>query len=155
MTYVPIVPDFSAPLERAPEPIRFTVDDDTFEAYPQVGGGLLMDVISIEGLDQLTLPDDPDAELSTSELTKMSRIANTQSRKMLDFLDTALLPESAERFAQRMRSTENPISLQQVFQIGRWLLAQYGARPTEPPSSSDNGRGGSGGPSTAGAPSSV
>jgi hypothetical protein len=143
--------DFSTPKEKALEPIRFKVDDDTFEAYAEIGGGLLMDVIAIDGLEDLDIPTDANAEIGTAQLAAMSRIANAQSKKMIDFLDEALLPDSQQRFAERMRSRENPISLTQVFQIARWLLAQYGARPTEPPSSSVNGHGGSGETSMAGA----
>jgi hypothetical protein len=144
------IPDFGTPHDAAPKPIEFNVGEDRFQAYPEIAGGLLMDVIAIEGLDQLSIPDDPN-ELSTSEIAKMGQIANTQAKKMLDFLDEALLPESAELFAKRMRSRDNPITLTQAFAIGRWLLGEYGARPTEPSSSSGNGRDGSGATSMVGA----
>jgi hypothetical protein len=65
------------------------------------------------------------------------------------FLDQVLEPDSAQRFAARLRSIENPISIDQATSIAVWAMEEVYApeRPTPAPSSSPNGSG-STGPST-------
>jgi hypothetical protein len=68
------------------------------------------------------------------------------------FLDQVLLPESAQRFADRLRSVTEPIDLYQVQDVLRFLIGRYSGRPTEPSLSSQNGHDGTTTSSTAGAP---
>lgn len=42
-----------------------------------------------------------------------------------DFFAKALVPESAERFAERLDSVENPIPLQQMIEVAEWLTEAY------------------------------
>lgn len=144
--------DFSRPkVER--ETIKFKVDDDVFEAYPEIGGQVLMPAISLDGLDDLVGQSPSSVQaMSTEEQSRAASAASKQTVRALQFMDTVLLPDSSARFAERMRSVEEPITLEQAFQIWRWLLSQYGARPTEPSSPSQNGHDGTGTSSTAGAP---
>lgn len=146
------IQDFSRPkVER--ETIKFKVDDDLFEAYPEIGGNVLMPAISLDGLDGLVGRDQASLQaLSPEEQARAATAVNSQTVRALQFMDVVLLPDSAVRFAERMRSVEEPITLEQAFQIWRWLLSQYGARPTEPSSPSENGHDGTGPSSTAGAP---
>jgi hypothetical protein len=74
-------------------------------------------------------------------------------RIILEFLDMVLLPESAARFAARLRSSESPISIDQAAKIAVWLMEEVYApeRPTEAPSPSQNGSGSTGQSSTGGA----
>lgn len=44
-----------------------------------------------------------------------------------DFFAKALVPESAERFAGRLDSVENPIPLQQLIEVAEWLTGEYSA----------------------------
>lgn len=137
--------DFSVPREAAPKPIEFKVDDDVFQAYPAVGGGVMLDTLTfdVNVLDLENL-DNPNVEASPKQIAAMTSAINNQARKLLGFLDIALLPASAERFAERMRSTTEPITLDQALEISRWLMGQYGVRPTEPSSPSSNGHDGTG-----------
>lgn len=149
--------DFTAagPVQETLEPIPFKIDDDVFHAYPEIGGGLLMDTISFEGLDQLQQLTEGDLDnLTQTQMADMMRITQGQTTKMMHFMDVVLLPESAERFAARMRAAGGgdvkPITLTQCFQVARWLMGKYGNRPTEPSSPSSNGHGGTGPSSTDG-----
>lgn len=44
-----------------------------------------------------------------------------------NFFAKALVPESAERFAERLDSVENPIPLQQMIEVAEWLTEEYSA----------------------------
>jgi hypothetical protein len=55
---------------------------------------------------------------------------------VMDMLDMILTEESAERFAARMSSAENPISVPQIISLMSELLEVYGLRPTTPLSTS-------------------
>lgn len=152
---VPVIPDFTVPRAEPPKPIRFKCNGDDYEAYPEVGGGLLLDTISFDDISQIANMPTSDAEaeqMDPARLAAMGRAASEQTRKLMHFLDTVLLPDSAAKFADAMRRAEQPITLSQAMTIARWLVGQYGARPTVPPSSSDNGHGGTGTDSTAGVP---
>lgn len=49
------------------------------------------------------------------------------------FFARCLDKESAELFAHRMDSKENPITLGIMAQVAEWLTEMYAATPTEPP----------------------
>lgn len=148
------IQDFSRPSDQPPKPnIKFRIDDDVFEAYPEIGGQVLMPAISLDGLDQLVGKDQAALQALPAEQQALAATAvNRQTLAALQFMDLVLLPDSAQRFAERMRSVTEPITLAQAFEVWRWLLGQYGARPTMPSSPSGNGHDGTGQSSTAGAP---
>lgn len=137
--------DFSLPSE---EPLRFKIDDDLFEAAPRVGAYLLQDVIDMSDAASLSSFDGTGGP---EETARASSVAVRQMAKATTFLDAVLLDDSAARFAERLRSTTNPISFDQVFQVWQWLIGKYGSRPTRPSSPSVNGHDGTGTSSTAGA----
>jgi hypothetical protein len=90
----------------------------------------------------------------------------TTTERAVQFLQDVLEPESAQRFADAMRPLPNGsehtkaerdaherrrITLPQMMAVYRALIGSYaGGRPTSPPSSSRNGRGGTGRTSTGG-----
>lgn len=73
--------------------------------------------------------------------------------RALRFLQDVLRPESAATWAENMKAKGTPeaITLAQCMAVYRALLEVYTGRPTTPPPSSRNGRGGTGRSSTAGA----
>jgi hypothetical protein len=102
----------------------------------------------------------------------------SQTEKSLRFLQEVLLPESARRWRDNMRPLppmpegadpdswyptddelaahrRKAITLPQCMGVYQRLMVVYSGRPTVPPSSSQNGHGGTGGGSTAGAPPEV
>lgn len=126
------IPDFSRPKT---EPLRFRIDQDVFECaatLPAAGTRLLV-----------TMAAAGDATIDTA-------VASAQLSMLGDFLDMVLMPESAKRFAERMGDPGNPINDDQISAVLKWLVEQYGQRPTMPPTASDGGRPATGELSTAG-----
>lgn len=105
--------------ERA-EALEFKIDDDVFYATGDLPGGVISDMAAIMMLDD------------NGEKLKV----------IMDFLDDALLPESAELFAERMRDPSNPITFNQAMEIFEWIIETLteNVRPTQAPSSSQRGR---------------
>lgn len=112
------VMDFTSPRK----PLKFRVDDDVFEAAPDVAAEL-----AIEFMDLTNQIDD----------TKSS--SDEQIAVLHAMFNMVLLPGSAEKFIERLRSTENPISYQKISEIIQWLFGEYGLRPTESESLSLSG----------------
>jgi|SRR5215207_731881 len=108
---------------------------------------------------------------------RLASIGLTQTERTIRFLQDVLLPESARRWAENMRAKppappgagddwypsdeeieahrRRTITMRQCLAVHQRLMAAYSGRPTVPPSSSQNGHGGTGGASTAGAPAEV
>jgi hypothetical protein len=139
------VPDFTKP--RPTALLRFKIDDDYFEAVPEIGPGVILDV---------TAPDDNVARLagldpteaSPEDVMKLTQGVRDLQARLMNFLDSVLIPESAQLFAARLRAQANPITLEQCREVVAWLIGQYSNRPTEPPKPSSSGRGGRGRSST-------
>ena len=109
--------DFSRPRER----ITFTIDGETFEAAP-------------------VLPGDVYAEF----VTRYNGTADTETYQqqhdlLKSALELALLPESWQRFADRLKDKANPIDDDQMADVILWLLEAYGLRPTQPSQPSSDG----------------
>lgn len=97
--------------------LEFEVDGDTFQAAPFAPGGALLDAAAIS--------------VAQNKLERLTLIGK--------FLDGVLTEESAERFAKRMRSGDEPIDLETAAQIVAKLMEHYGGHPTVPPSPSPVG----------------
>jgi hypothetical protein len=131
---------------RSHEPIRFKIDDDTFEAHPSCGAALLIQIGDIERLAQAL---NVDAANASAEQLKELQLATTERQlRLMNFLDAVLLPDSAERLAARLRSVDDPIELDQLQDVAMFLAMRYAARPTGPSSASSNGHDGGGHNST-------
>ena len=101
--------------------ISFRVDDDVFHAAPGVPAEVLLDFATqFTGMG----PGSP---------------VDEQLKAFRGVFELVLLPESLERFNERMRDRANPIEIDQVEDIITWLMEQYGLRPTELPSGSPDG----------------
>lgn len=102
--------DFSSPQET----IKFRVDDDVFEASPEIAAISMMRFAeSAERFEDEALP----VEEKIRILQNMFRLI--------------LLPESAGRFIRRMEDDTHPIGMRQFLDVIKWLMEQYGLRPTE------------------------
>jgi hypothetical protein len=114
-----------------PDNVRFRIDDDEFEA---VGTAPAMAILDVSAVNQ------------AKDMDKI--------RIILEFLDQVLIPASAERFAERLKSSVEPIDIDQAASVAVWLMERVYApeRPTEAPSPSQNGSGSTGPSSTDGAP---
>lgn len=100
--------------------IEFVIDGDIFLAASDCPGGVIADLA--------------DVIEATTDAAKL--------RGVMGFMDQVLLPESADLFADRLRSTEKPISFNQAVDVFEWLIGQYTGEmvPTQAASSSSSGR---------------
>lgn len=110
--------------------VKFQIDDDVFEAVGTAPAMAILDVSAVnqaDGLDKIKI--------------------------IFTFLDQVLLPDSAQRFADRLKSSEHPIDIDQAASIAVWLMEGVYAteRPTPAQSPSDNGSESTGQSSTDGA----
>lgn len=95
------------------KPIQFQIDDDVFDAAPTVPAEVMIQFA--EGFTTL----DPSA-MNPAELVGALR-------RVVEFV---LLPQSLERFKERMASQAEPIDMEQLDEIVQWLFEEYGLRPT-------------------------
>lgn len=108
---------FQTQAAQSPDPIEWDVDGESFYAAP---------ALPAEGLMLMAVIADAGDEAPAGE----------SARAVLDFLDLVLLPESAERYAARLKDPLKPIRLEEASEHAKWLIAEkYQSRPTEPPSS--------------------
>lgn len=108
--------------------IKFKVDDDIFEAVPDIAAELAMEYA--DKLEQMT-QFDPEDE-GKLEIGKQKEIVYSTLRLVL-------FPESADRFIDRLKDQLNPIGQKRFGEITQWLLEKYGLRPTESDSASSPG----------------
>ena len=119
----------------------FPIDDDEFRALPAVGGGLIDDLLNLDEFgDLLSL----DAEKATqSDLAALMKAKQAYDLKLAGFLDQVLDDDSAHLFAARYRAVERPIERHHAQQVIKFLVERYSKpHPTEPPSPSTPGHGG-------------
>lgn len=118
------------------EEITFTIGSDpfVFRATPpsQMPFGALLKVAKgAKG----AASDDEDAGLDAVDNT-------------MDFLDMVLLPESAEKFAERLQTPgPSAITSKHVGEIVKALMERYSGNPTDEPSPSPAGQAANGTPS--------
>jgi hypothetical protein len=110
--------DFTRP-KRA---IKFKVDDDVFDAVPEIAAGLVVQFAE-------------EAELIDKNDVKPGELIGV----MTNLFQYVLPPESSTRLITRLTDPKNPIGLERVLEIIQWLLEQYGLRPTEADSDSSDG----------------
>lgn len=104
--------------------LKFRVDDDIFEAAPDIAAELALDYG--DKVDRLTSGDD-----TTS--------ADDQRDIIHALFRMVLFPESADRFIARLSDQRNPIGHQKIIKITQWLFEEYGLRPTESDTASSTG----------------
>lgn len=102
------------------EPIKFTIDDDVFEAVPEVAAEVIFRLA--DQLDRLTDDDG---------LTVSDQLALIHG-----MFRALLLPKSADLFIFRMSNPARPIGVEQFKDVLAWLMERYGLRPTESDSAS-------------------
>jgi hypothetical protein len=137
---------------RTQEPPSFKIDNDVFFGRKKLNGGAAMKFATLA--DDIDEKADIDPEqialmlkrlfrltLRTSSYKRMSeRIDATlgaQSQAMLDDLDPDKMPDDDEADSVM---DDDLLDLEQVNEIGEWLLGEYGLRPTEPAGSSSTGQ---------------
>lgn len=101
--------------------IQFKIDDDIFEAVGDAPGGSIVDLAAVV--------NEPDPVLKLQAI--------------MEFFDMALLPDSAELFANRLRDPSSPITFPQAVSVFEHLIGEYtnNVRPTKAQPSSVGGSG--------------
>jgi hypothetical protein len=113
----PAAKDFSRKRKR----LDFTIDDDTFDAATALPGDIYAEFVTLYN--------------STSDVETYAQ----QHDLLKEALELALLPESWQRFAERLKDKHNPIDDDQLADVVLWLLEEYGLRPTQPSQPSSDG----------------
>lgn len=104
--------------------LKFRVDDDVFEASPDIAAEL-----ALRYADQ-------------AEQLTVENATNEQQIELIHALfRMVLLPESADRFLARLSDHARPIGNGKIERITRWLFEEYGLRPTTSDSASSTGSG--------------
>lgn len=121
--------------------VTFTIDNDEFRALPAVGGGLIDDLLNLDEFgDLLNLKPE---EATVAQMRELLAAKKTYDLKLMGFLDLVLDEESALRWAARYRSVDQPITRAHAQTVIKYLVEQYSKpHPTEPPSPSTPGLGG-------------
>lgn len=108
--------DFSRKRKR----LTFTIDGDQFEAASVLPGDVFAEFVTL-----YNSTGDTETYQQQHDLLKQA-------------LNLALLPESWQRFTDRLKDKTRPIDDDQMSDVVLWLLEEYGLRPTQPsPPSSD------------------
>lgn len=94
------------------EPITFDVFDESFEAYPQLQGIVILEYV---------------AAIAESDESNGAEAAVM----ILDFFEKALVPESYERFLKLTHDPDTIVEADELTEIVSWLMEQYTDRPTE------------------------
>lgn len=109
--------DFSRKRKR----LNFTIDDDEFDAAIALPGDVFAEMVAL-----YNSADDVQSFQEQHDLLKKA-------------LEVALLPESWQRFAGRLKDKTRPIEDDQMSEVVMWLLEEYGMRPTQPSQPSPDG----------------
>lgn len=102
--------------------IKFRIDEDVFEAPPDIAAELA-----------LRFADE------SSRLDAEGVDVDEQIQIIHKLFRMILLPASADRFIARLGDSHHPIGADTFQNVTRYLLEQYGLRPTEPGSDSSAG----------------
>jgi hypothetical protein len=113
----PAARDFSRPRKR----LTFTIDGELFEAAPVLPGDIYAEFVTLYN--------------GTAD----TKTYQQQHDLLKGALELALVPESYDRFAARMKDKANPIEDDQMADVILWLLEAYGLRPTQPSQPSSDG----------------
>lgn len=112
----PAARDFTKKRKR----LDFTIDGETFDAAVALPGDVYAEFVALYN--------------KTGEVESYQE----QHDLLKSALQLALLEESWERYAIRLKDKTRPIEDDQTADVVLWLLEEYGLRPTQPsPSSSD------------------
>jgi hypothetical protein len=100
------------------EPVMFQIDDDTFLCVREIPAGGLIDLLKLQ------------QELSgTTDRVRQLDV-------IVQLMQEMLVPDAFAKFELRLRDRDNPIGLRLLVDVMKWLLGEYGLRPTQSPDSS-------------------
>lgn len=109
--------DFSRKRKR----LNFHIDGEEFEAASVLPGDVFAEFVTL-----YNSTGDTETYQQQHDLLKQA-------------LNLALLPESWQRFTDRLKDKTRPIDDDQMSDVVLWLLEEYGLRPTQPSQPSSDG----------------
>lgn len=92
-------------------PLEFEIYDEVFQAVPRLQGAVIIDFIGASA----------SVEEDQTALTK----------SIIPFFQSALFPESYDRFTALIRSQDKVVEVDELMEILSWLISEYTARPTD------------------------
>lgn len=113
----PAARDFTKKRKR----LDFYIEPDTFDAAPVLPGDVFAEFVTL-----YNSTGDTETYQQQHDLLKRA-------------LELALLPDSWQRFADRLKDKTQPIDDDQMSDVVLWLLEEYGMRPTQPSQPSSDG----------------
>ena len=157
---------------RRTEKVVVPLNGVRYHCVPELAGQTFMDLAPSTGADEAPpeLPEgvtlDEVADMDPAIAAKLDSAGVRRLRQMFDLLEEAMEPDSWATWQANMRRPEKGltpakrkqhldrlITIPQMAAVFRALVTHYAGRPTTPSSSLSNGDGGTGGSSTAAAPS--
>jgi len=116
--------DFS----RTRDDISFTLEGETFHAYPGMAAKTLIGYVT---------------KVNTAILSAQSAGGvEAQYEACREVMQLCLQKESYVRFDERLGDNDRPVDLGQLNDIAMWLFGEYGLRPTQPSDNSPDGQSG-------------
>lgn len=125
--------DFTPAPAEASEIHDFTVDRPRVQF--KLDGDVFTGVRDIPAVKAMEFSGHAD-KMQREDISMDERVA-----LFMDIIRLLLVPESAERFIERLSDPVNPIGVQTMIKIVPWLFEKYSARPTTPDSDSSAGSG--------------
>lgn len=102
-------------------PLTFELYDETFKAYPDLQGAVILDFAASMSESNTQIDgDDEDAGGAGG-----AAAANL----IVTFFEKALLPESLERFNKLIRDPDKIVEAELLAEIVGWLMENYTSRP--------------------------
>jgi len=106
--------DFGTGGDIRTEPLSFKLHGEDFNCWPDLQGSVLLELAA-----------------GTSDQDGAAAV-----RTMTEFFNSALMPESLERFNLLLKDKEKIVSVDTLAEITSWLVEAYSERPTQEPSGS-------------------
>lgn len=123
-------PDFTPPVPPSAETPDFTpVSNVKFTLYGE----------QYHGVAELTLEDSFSYDTLSAQLGQTDRSTQDRVETMKSIIRTLIEPNSAERLIAGLGDRERPIGVGTLMKIFKYIMDQYGDRPTTPGSDSSAG----------------
>jgi hypothetical protein len=98
-------------------PLTFELYDETFEAFPDLQGAVILDFAASMSTSNSKIDEDEDG-VGGAEAANL----------IVTFFEKALLPDSLQRFNKLIRDPDTIVEAELLAEIVGWLMEQYTSR---------------------------
>lgn len=116
-----------------------STNDDTPDFTPSSNVKFTLYGEAYFGVAELTLEDSFNYETLSTQLGNKEHTTEQRIETMKAIIRTLLEPDSADRFIAGLKNRHKPIGLSTTMKIFKYVMDQYGDRPTTPESDSSVG----------------